>query len=211
MYNVILTGLALGLGVGLSCAALCLPVLTPQIAARYPSSKKGLYASALFSIGRFASYLLLGVSAGVFGEIVLTNQTFVPPIILILGCLLIFQGLSAIVRSDTKLGSQMCRYLGVHRSTIVLGFLAGLRPCAVLIEAVIYSATLANVVVSVLFMTAFWLGTSVYTFAIGILTGTLTGMTSLHINMERIRRISGIALIIVGIVFLIQGALVIKL
>lgn len=197
----------------MSCAALCLPILTPQIAARYPSSKKGLYASILFSIGRFASYLTLGILAGFFGGMILLNtQSLTAPIVLILGCLLVFQGFAASVRSDTKIGLEMCRYLGVDRSTLVLGFLAGLRPCLPLITAVIYSATLANVAESALFMTSFWLGSSIYTFAIGIITGTLTGMASLHINMERIKRISGIALIVVGIVFLIEGAaLLIKL
>lgn len=199
-------GLALGLGVGVSCAALCFPLLAPQIVARYPSSKKGLYASILFSIGRFASYLILGISAGFFGGIILNNQSLTEPIVLVLGGLLIFQGFSALVRPDTRISVEMCHYVGIDRSTLMLGFLAGLRPCLPLITAVIYSATLANVAESALFMISFWLGSSIYTFAIGIIAGTLTGMASLHINRERIKWISGIALIIVGIVFLIEGA-----
>ena len=137
---------------------------------------------------------------------ILTNQSLTAPIVLVLGCLLIFQGFSALVRADTRIGVEMCRYLGVDRSTLALGFLAGLRPCIPLITAVIYSATLANVAESALFMISFWLGSSTYTFALGIITGTLTGMASWHINKERIKWISGIALIIVGIVFSIEGA-----
>lgn len=201
-----LIGLTLGLGVGVSCAALCVPILAPHIAARYPSSTKGLYASILFSVGRFASYLMLGVSAGFFGGMILINQSLTSPIVFVLGCLLVFQGISASVKPDTKVGVEMCRYLGIDRSTVALGFLAGLRPCLPLITAVIYSATLANVAESNLFMISFWLGSSVYTFAIGIVTGALTGVAILHINRERIQRISGIALIVVGMVFLIEGA-----
>jgi len=137
---------------------------------------------------------------------IFNNQTLTATILLALGCLLVLQGFSASVRADTRIGVEMCRYVGIDRSTVVLGFLAGLRPCLPLITALIYSATLANVAESALFMTSFWLGSSIYTFGIGMIAGTLTGMASFHISMERIKRISGIALIVVAIVFLIEGA-----
>lgn len=209
LYTIILTGLILGLGVGISCAALCMPILAPHIAARYPSSKRGLYASILFSIGRLASYLILGISAGFLGGVIFSNassESLTAPVILVIGCLLIFHGLSVSFMANTRIDVEICRYLGIDRSTIVLGLLAGFRPCLPLIAAVTYSVTLANLVESALFMIAFWLGSSLYTFVIGIMAGTVTGMAILHISRERIRRISGIALIVVGIVFLIEGA-----
>ena len=81
----------------------------------------------------------------------------------------------------------------------------GLRPCIPLIAALTYSATLSNIFDSLVFMGSFWLGSTAYVPILGILAGTLTHFAILHSNVDRIRRISGIALIVVGLIFVNQG------
>ena len=81
----------------------------------------------------------------------------------------------------------------------------GLRPCIPLIAALTYSATLSTIFDSIVFMGSFWIGSTVYVPILGILAGTLTHFAILRSNVDRIRRISGIALIVVGIIFVNQG------
>jgi cytochrome c biogenesis protein CcdA len=54
-------------------------------------------------------------------------------------------------------------------------------------------------------MISFWLGSTVYMPILGILAGTLTRYAVVHSNAERVRRISGIALVVVGLIFVSRG------
>ncbi len=205
MYIVILAGLTLGLGVGVSCMVLCVPVLAPHIAADHPVAKGGLYASLLFCFGRLASYSTLGVLSKLFGEIVPYGQAVTAPVVLTLGCLLALYGLSISFGFRSSIGPKICKFFRRGRSTFLLGLLAGLSPCLPLLAAVIYSATLANMVESVLFMMSFWSGSSMYTLLLGTVVGAVAGICSKRMNVERIRRISGVAMMVVGLVFIIEG------
>ena len=54
-------------------------------------------------------------------------------------------------------------------------------------------------------MTSFWLGSTAYVPVMGILAGALTHFAISRSNVERVRRISGIALAVVGFIFANQG------
>lgn len=127
------------------------------------------------------------------------------PVTLVLGCLLVFYGFFTSIGYHTKIGSRACRYLGTGRSPIFLGFLASFKPCLPLLSAVAYSTTLGNVPESLLFMMAFWLGSSLLTVILGAATGGLGSVASVHITTERVRRICGIALVIIGFSILAEG------
>ena len=205
MYIVILAGLTLGLGVGVSCMVLCAPVLAPHVAADHPVAKEGLYASLLFCFGRLTSYSTLGVLSSLFGEVVPYGQAVTAPVVFTLGCLLALYGLSISFGLHSSIGPKICEFFRMGRSTFLLGLLAGLSPCLPLLAAVIYSATLANMVESVLFMMSFWFGSSMYTLVLGTVVGAVAGICSERMNVGRIRRISGVAMMVVGLVFVIQG------
>jgi hypothetical protein len=54
-------------------------------------------------------------------------------------------------------------------------------------------------------MSSFWLGSTAYVPVMGLLAGVLTRLAASHSNVERVRRISGIALVVVGFIFINQA------
>lgn len=61
MYTTLAIGFTRGLSASVACAGVCLPVLVPYVAAEHPTVRKGIYATALITGGRLASYLILGL------------------------------------------------------------------------------------------------------------------------------------------------------
>ena len=209
MFAISYLGLTLGFGLSTSCAALCMPILVPYIAsAERPTIRGGLYSSILFSFGRLISYLTLGLLFGLLITSVEINPIITSIVTLALGCLLIVHGLSTlgVFRIGTTIGSTFCRYIGTNRSPVYLGILTGLRPCVPLMAALTYSITLSGIGEVTLFMLSFWLGSSVLIFLIGPISGALARGAAKRVPVERVRRISGVALVVVGLFFIAQAA-----
>lgn len=208
MDSVIYLGLTLGIGLSTSCAVLCTPILVPYIASSaQPSIIRGFYSALVFSSGRLISYLILGLIFGLLITTVEINPAVTATATLVLGLLLVFHGLSVLGLFKTKsfLGSIFCRYTEGKRSLVYLGMLTGLRPCVPLIAALTYSITLTGIGETITFMMSFWLASSLLIFAIGPLSGALVRATSKKISIERIRRISSLAMVVIGAVFTVQG------
>jgi sulfite exporter TauE/SafE len=208
MDSVIYMGLALGIGLATSCAVLCLPILVPYIASSTkPSIIRGLYTTLVFSSGRLISYLALGLIFGLLITTVEINPVITAAATLILGLLLAFHGLSVLGLFKTKsiIGSIFCRYTEGEKSLIYLGMLTGLRPCLPLIAALTYSITLASIGETLTFMVSFWFASSLLIFLIGPASAAVLVVTSKKISVERIRRISSLALVAIGLFFTIQG------
>ncbi|MFQ6085585.1 MAG: sulfite exporter TauE/SafE family protein [Candidatus Bathyarchaeia archaeon] len=210
MYPIILAGFSLGVGVALPCTAVCYPVVATHILADRPRAKEGFYTTILFTLGRLVSYLTLGVVSAFLGRIILGEtqlaQKLLAPTLFTLGAVLALYGLSIWFGFRIRIGPKVCSYFGMSRSTIGLGILAGFRPCLPLLAALTYTTTLGNVAEGVFFMTSFWLGSVVYMPALGLATGAAASLGVKRMGMERIRRISGIALLIVGFLFMSQGS-----
>ena len=208
MDSVIYMGLALGIGLATSCAVLCLPILVPYLASSAkPSIIRGLYTTLVFSSGRLISYLALGLIFGLLITTVEINPVITAAATLVLGLLLVFHGLSVLGLFKTKslLGSIFCRYTEGEKSLIYLGMLTGLRPCLPLIAALTYSITLASVGETLTFMVSFWFASSLLIFLVGPVSAAVLGVTNKKISVERIRRISSLALVAIGLFFTIQG------
>ena len=204
----VIVGLTLGIGLATSCAVLCLPILVPYIASSaQPSMIRGLYSALVFSSGRLISYLALGLIFGLLITTVEINPAITAAATLVLGLLLAFHGLSVLGLFKTKsiIGSIFCRYTEGKRSLVYLGMLTGLRPCLPLIAALTYSITLTGIGETITFMMSFWLASSLLIFLVGPLSGALVGATGKKISVERIRRISSLALVAIGLVFTVQG------
>ena len=208
MDSTIYLGLTLGIGLSTSCAVLCTPILLPYVASfAKPSVFNGFSSAILFSSGRLISYLALGL---VFGLVITTieiNPAISAAATLVLGLLMVFHGFSVLGLFKTKpfMGSIFCKYTEGKRSLVYLGMFTGLRPCVPLIAALTYSVTLTGIGETLTFMASFWLASSLLIFLIGPLSGALIGAAYKKISMERIRRISGLALIFIGFVYAIQG------
>jgi sulfite exporter TauE/SafE len=161
----------------------------------------------VFSFGRLISYLALGLILGLLITTVVISPAVTATATLVLGLLLVFHGLSVLGLFKTKpfLGSIFCKYTGGKGSLLFLGMWTGLRPCPPLIAALTYTITLAGIGETITFMTSFWLASSLLIFAIGPLSAALIGITGKKISVERIRRISSLAMVVIGMVFTIQG------
>ncbi|MCJ7769042.1 MAG: sulfite exporter TauE/SafE family protein [Dehalococcoidales bacterium] len=204
----VIVGLTLGIGLATSCAVLCLPILVPYIASSAkPSIIRGLYTTLAFSSGRLISYLALGLIFGLLITTVEINPVITATATLILGLLLAFHGLSVLGLFKTKsiMGSIFCRYTEGGKSLVYLGMLTGLRPCLPLIAALTYSITLASIGETLTFMLSFGFASSLLIFLIGPVSAAVLGVTSKKISVERIRRISSLALVVIGLFFTIQG------
>jgi len=190
---------------GVSCVAQCAPILAPHIAAEYPEAKKALLASMYFSVGRLLSYLALGLFVSYFGRI-LFNPYAAAAVVIPLGIVLMLYGFLISFGTRMKYASHICYYFGRVKSTFVLGIVLALRPCIPLIAALTYSATLPSLPQALVFMTSFWVGSTAYVPLLGILAGSVTHFAVTQLNIGRIRRISGVALVVVGFIFANQGA-----
>jgi len=208
MDTLIYLGLTLGIGLSTSCAVLCTPVLVPYIASSAkPSILRGFYSALIFSSGRLISYLILGLIFGLFITTVEINPFITATATVVLGLLLTFHGLTVLGLFKTKspLGAVFCRYSEGQRSLVYLGMLTGLRPCVPLLAALTYSITLSSIGETITFMMSFWLASSALIFLIGPISGAILGATSKKISLDRIRRISSVAMVAIGIVFMVQG------
>ena len=204
----VIVGMTLGISLATSCAVLCLPILVPYLAtSAKPSIINGLYTTVAFSSGRLISYLALGLIFGLLITTVEINPVITAAATSILGLLLIFHGLSVLGVFKTKsvLGSIFCRYSEGRKSLVYLGMLTGLRPCLPLIAALTYSITLANIGETLTFMLSFWFASSVLIFLVGPISAIVLGATNKKISVERIRRISSLALVVIGSYFIMQG------
>ena len=200
-------GLIIGLSFSTSCAAFCTPIIVPYIAhTEKPSIIGGLYSSILFSCGRLSSYLTLGLLFGLLVTSVEINPTITALATLTLGFLLIIHGLSVlgVFRTKAVKDSYLCKCFGTNRSPIYLGILTGIRPCMPLMAVLTYSINLSGIIEVIVFILSFWLGSSILIFIIGLITGGLASAVAKNISVERIRRISGVTLIIVGLFFIAQ-------
>ncbi len=209
MSSVIYLGLTLGFGLSTSCAALCTPILVPYIvSSEHPSLRRGFFSAVVFSSGRLISYLSLGLIFGLLVTSFEINPVITATTTLVLGCLLILQGFSSlgVFSVGRAIGSNFCQYIATRRSLVYMGILTGLRPCVPLLAALTYSVTLSGIAEVLLFMLAFWLASSLLIFLIGPISGSLAAVAGKRISVQRVRRISGVALVVVGLFFIAQAA-----
>jgi sulfite exporter TauE/SafE len=66
--------------------------------------------------------------------------------------------------------------------------------------------TLSGIAEVLLFMLSFWLASSVLIFLIGPISGGLAAAVGKKISIQRVRRISGVALVVVGLFLIVQVA-----
>ena len=208
MITVLISGLLLGLGVGTSCMAFCAPVLVPHVLVGHRGLREGLFTSILFSLGRLSAYLAFALVLGAVGEALSSRiQSWLSPTVIVVGVLLLAYGFSIayghILRPNMT--SKVCGFCNSSHSTFTLGVLMGLTPCLPLSMAMAYSLTLQNMFLSLAFFTFFWLGSSLYMIGLGVIAGAMGDFATTQIEAGRVRRISGIALASVGLIFLLEG------
>jgi sulfite exporter TauE/SafE len=210
--TILLEGLILGLTVGTSCLITCLPILVAHITADHPGFKNGFISSISFSFGRLLAYFLWAIIFGMTGYLLdafLNSSTSVFVIFSsVMIAFLILYGLSLVIGETyfPSLSSKVCAFTRKNHSSLVLGILIGLFPCGPLIyifgQAVLLGAN--NLFLSFIFFLVFWIGTTLYLCIAGISIGGSAAFIRRHEKVERIRFISGLILIILGLFHLME-------
>lgn len=160
-------------------------------------------------MGRLVAYLIYAIAVGLLGRTLAEYQYgWASPIMFILSIVLMIYGFSISFGHIVwpRLTAKICGEFTSNNSTFTLGLLAGLSPCIPLGIAIAYSLTLGSILLSIVFFVSFWMGTSVYTWVLGGITGALGDYAATHMRVARIRRVCGIALIVVGLLFLSESA-----
>ena len=139
-----LTGLALGVG---PCMLFCLPILIPFVAGTVDGWIEGLKAAIVFSLSRLMAYVLLGLVAGLSGEVLIGflgraefgNYVWAigGSFISLLGILILLGGESRLMFWRPLFGYPLKYGLG---SLVLLGFIVGVTPCATLLGILTYIA-----------------------------------------------------------------------
>ena len=199
----------MGFGASIGCMATCMPMLVPYTAAaEKPSVTSGLFSASMFSIGRLIAYAGLLSVFIVLKETITISSTVVAVASLVSGIILIFSGLAAfgIFNQPTILGRFLCRNMSSTRSPLYLGILAGIKPCGPLLAAMAFMLTLPGTPEMSLFILFFWLASSILLLVVGAVGGGLASVMGRRIGIERIRRIAGMAMVVIGL-FLIGQAI----
>lgn len=139
-----LTGLTLGVG---PCMLFCLPILIPFVAGTVDGWIEGLKAAIVFSLSRLMAYVLLGLVAGLSGEVLIGflgraefgNYVWAigGSFISLLGILILLGGESRLTFWRPLFGYPLKYGLG---SLVLLGFIVGVTPCATLLGILTYIA-----------------------------------------------------------------------
>lgn len=201
-----LTGVSLGFG---PCLFFCVPIIIPYIAGTSKNWMEGLKAILAFSLSRFSGYALLGLAAGLSGQVLVeflgqTNFSLYVWImgglfISALGCLILFG-----VEPKVSFFRSFSRTIdGGLVSLALLGFLVGITPCAPLIGVLTYIAlNVESPLAGALHSMCFGLGAAIVTpiTVLGIVAG---GAPRLIFKTPRIydvfKRSCGAMLILMGV------------
>lgn len=210
---IVIEGLLIGLSIGAYCIGFCLPILTPHVMIGHRGVKSGFKASLLFCLGRLIAYLPLGLLLGIVGSVVIEEilPTYSAVGLSILGFFVIIYAIFTSIEEVNlkRFFPSLCPVFEGSKSSFVLGFAAALIPCFPLIAVIARALIEASVLHSVVLLISFWLGTSVYLIIIGVLSSIVGVSLELRIGMKRIRRICGYSMMIVGLLFMVEGLIAI--
>lgn len=198
MWGEILQAITLGFLYGIGpCTLSCAPLVVPLIMSTAKNTKHGIWLSLVFSLGRVLSYMLLGALTGFLGYVLtqFISKRILGIFLIILGILLFFKIQNkCILKSKIKITS----------SSIALGtgFIYGLAPCQPLIALLGLTAASSSAITGLIMGIAFGIGTIVSPILVlGLFSGWFAKQKEFK---EIIPYVSGIFLIIIGIIYIIS-------
>ncbi len=197
MIEYLIEALALGFMYGLGpCTLSCAPLIVPLIMSTAKNKKQGITYSLIFSLGRIISYTILGFLAGLLGYTVnaIVTKKMLGLLIIVLGILLFFKiEKKCICKSKIKINGPIMA-LGA-------GIAYGFGPCPPLIALLGVIVLSGSAITGALMAIVFGIGTTVSPL---IVLGFLSAWFG---NKEGIKEVvpyvSGIFLIIIGIIYLL--------
>jgi hypothetical protein len=199
----ILAGLLLGLGSGLQCTVICLPVLSVQLLTGKKTMRGSLTIAGVFSLGRLISYLAIASVVFMTAQSLsyaLENTQVKGLTMVLLGSVLLYY----FYRSLTKKPHLGCGIQGQKKPTLLLGLSSSFSLCLPIIALLSLSSSYD------LFTTSasigmFWLGSSVYTLGVASSVGGLFHLKSLTSLVSRASFVGSMAGGLLGLMFLFNG------
>jgi len=173
------------------------------------SKKKGFVLSLAFVLGIAFMLSILGMFAGLVGNILMNTRILnyiIAGVLLIMGLWLLkvfeFSSRKELFQPTPKKGSGM---LGAFLLGIPFGISAS--PCTMPITASVlaYSATKGSMVYGMVLMFAYAIGRSIPLLIVGTFTGLLKNIQFLSKYQETVERISGVILLALALYFIWQA------
>jgi uncharacterized protein len=185
--NPYLTTLLLGLFYGLAaCSSACLPYIASYIAGVGAGFRKGLVLTLTYNFGRVTAYALIGGLIGILAGLfkLLVDESLIASfqpysslafgvLAVLVGMLIFIQNRSSCKCSHPEKTKRFFQYRRFDIGAFVLGLSKGLLVCPPLIALLIYSASFASPLDSLILAVLFGLGTAISPTL--LLGGALTG------------------------------------
>ncbi|NMM61781.1 sulfite exporter TauE/SafE family protein [Clostridium sp. P21] len=197
-------GFILGLSSGGYCLASCIPVFVPYILSENKKTKWNFICLSKFMLGRLLGYILFALLAWITGNFII-KQSYYKEIIfslsyIFLSFILIIYTFSKSHRAcNIKYFSKIFNHSNRRNSfatVLLLGFLTGINVCPPFILAFSDAAFFSNIISSILYFIAFFIGTTIYFIPIPFI-GILKG--------KQIKFIGQMCSLIIGIFYMYSG------
>jgi sulfite exporter TauE/SafE len=198
-------GILLGLSTGSVCLAYCGPVLIPYLFGENKNITKNFSYVFIFLSGRLASYILIGIIAGIIGKIFLQPSHLTLLITgisyIALSILLIIYGFYqfkeiCLGKTQNKLAFSNGKDMS-YLVPLTGGIMTGLNICPPFILAFAKAATLHDIAESIFFFIMFFIGTSLFFIPLPFL--------GFFKKQEALRIIGKFAAILAGLIYLYKG------
>lgn len=200
MFEYLVKGFLLGLSLSGSCLATCGPIYAPYMLMEKRSFIGNLKVAFQISVGRFITYGLFGIGAGLLGQSLSTDfreyATAVSYIVLSL-FLLFYMYNSANPNHKECSAKKMAGF--AKGSPLMLGIITGISFCPSFLIALTGAFERAGAVSGLLFFTAFFFGTTII-----ILPISFIGFIP-HFNIKQFKKIGYIATLAVVLWFSYTG------
>jgi uncharacterized protein len=200
------------------CVGMCGPYVamcTAQFVPRGATAMARLFLRILFNLGRIATYGLIGLIVGAFGQIAQAAATRLGVggiVAMLAGAAALIFGLSMMgwLRDPARLvaGAGLGRALTAGRmrlkqappsvAPLLLGALQGWLPCALVYAAASRAAIAGSAGMGALTMVVFGLGTVPAVFALTVLPQAVLGRV-------RAQRLAGVLLTLLGMLLILRG------
>ncbi|MEM7816209.1 MAG: sulfite exporter TauE/SafE family protein [Candidatus Aenigmatarchaeota archaeon] len=178
------------------CTLSCAPVMVPIIMSYSKSGIDGIRQSLIFSLGRIASYSLLGMLSGFIGSAItkIATKEITAAIIITFGVLII-------LKRYPKKCKFICKIKGKHTS-FTSGVLLGLSPCYPLLGILSLAALSGSPIIGLAMGIVFGIGTLITPLVLlGFFAGKWASFSKEFMSINLI--ITGGFLILLGILMFI--------
>jgi sulfite exporter TauE/SafE len=200
-----LSGFLLGLSSGTVCLSYCAPVLMPYLLGEGKNVKQNFKDLVLFLGGRLLGYLLFAIITWKVNRIVLEKGLFNHSLVLgmtylLLALLMLIYTFKSMKTSCMAgIFRKSLSHLTGEKIPLIFGLLTGMNLCPPFLLAITRAVESTQLIESITFFGAFFLGTLIY-----FLPFPIIGLCSRHPNAQIIGKFASI---IIGGYYLYSGAI----